>query len=1198
MFVGSNFMKGFITTAVLFLLGFPSSGYTESKSNLPNSFTPLLTSNVDIDGNQTLDALTDGLLILRSMFGLTGNSLTEGAVANDAVYRNPEDIQLRISGLGNRLDIDNNGNVDALTDGLIILRYLFGLRGDVLTESVIASDANRVTVADVEEYLDTISRLNVEPPVFTSSSSFVAAENQLSIGRVTATDVDSDPSLISFKVSGSELLITSDGILSFAFMPDFEIKNVYTATITASDGTNSATQTITVTITDVDESVLDYSCDSAIERKIPQEGSCEGLLITQDQYVESKSDDIESIGFGVGTGLRLGEGQFIDLADESCLQFGKMGQDFALSFWFKTTLDPASDLQGGQPQIIGTKSQYNKDQGFIITARTVSTGDLHIEAFSGDSTGPSRLVRSEPIKQGEWTHVVVNYQNSGTESSFTIYTDTVKVQGEAYPDVYNTSLRIGDEGWGQMPDFDVAEFRSFDRQLTDKEVIELFFHGSLNAGKEPSSLLELIQRLYTHIDNQNPMTVGELRANVGQLDKLVPLIASDSSLIRASLHLVDHYEKHMGPLFINEATRGGFPRAEDDDPELSLARLLMKIQQGILDYQFTGLILPACQHILSDRGWKTAENFPGSTERPSEGAETYSATINAHNPAYWGRFVAFAKDPSRQPTGYYLSAGSIGEVVVPPELVGRGYSILVGAHTVTHQHREKPKRLDRVTTRFEITQQTTKIGNPLGGGIYIEVPYLETLGPKEIQLRGVIKSPLYSWRSFEKTTADEWLSQRSHPGPWADFVSDKFMMQVPTSWIYDFDQPEELMTKWDLAMDGVSEFMGILPKDRNKVVAYLQPDLYIQHSGLGIGYPQVNELYDPDREETGNSTHWFLRDPTHLSSEYHEMGHAQLVSGFSGEGEAIVNFPHVYVRNVKFDVDFDLAFAESSHHKYFTVDEAAINWMVTANFANGQPMDKSSTPNDQFRYQHRGYAKYADIVRLYGWDAYTNFNRQEHLDFINNVTTNDLSDTDSRILRLSISAGFDLTPLIHFWGIHPSDPSELAEAMRVNDLARDTEIKELLQRYHGLIPVDNQMFNDHFERVHPGRPSGGDPRYGLGWYNAWRDVWDESHGSQAQMALDSLIDQYYESPIFTTSPVFDVTRGSGTYIGQVAANDPQGDTISYSLEGRDASLITIDSSSGVLTFSADDTQSSYEAIVIATDGVNSTEQNITVSVID
>ena len=35
--------------------------------------------SIDIDGNKQYDALTDGLLILRGMFGLTGDSLILGA---------------------------------------------------------------------------------------------------------------------------------------------------------------------------------------------------------------------------------------------------------------------------------------------------------------------------------------------------------------------------------------------------------------------------------------------------------------------------------------------------------------------------------------------------------------------------------------------------------------------------------------------------------------------------------------------------------------------------------------------------------------------------------------------------------------------------------------------------------------------------------------------------------------------------------------------------------------------------------------------------------------------------------------------------------------------------------------------------------------------------------------------------------------
>jgi len=54
------------------------------------------------------------------------------------------------------LDIDANGSVDALTDGLIILRYLFGLRGENLVNSATASDAMRNDAADVEAYIQSL----------------------------------------------------------------------------------------------------------------------------------------------------------------------------------------------------------------------------------------------------------------------------------------------------------------------------------------------------------------------------------------------------------------------------------------------------------------------------------------------------------------------------------------------------------------------------------------------------------------------------------------------------------------------------------------------------------------------------------------------------------------------------------------------------------------------------------------------------------------------------------------------------------------------------------------------------------------------------------------------------------------------------------------------------------------------------------
>ena len=112
--------------------------------------------SLDLDGNGQYDALTDGLLLLRGMFGLTESALNSGAVAADGVYTSPNEVTARIDILGDLVDIDGNGQVDALTDGLVILRYLFGLRDDVLINGVIASDATVTSAVDVGAKIESL----------------------------------------------------------------------------------------------------------------------------------------------------------------------------------------------------------------------------------------------------------------------------------------------------------------------------------------------------------------------------------------------------------------------------------------------------------------------------------------------------------------------------------------------------------------------------------------------------------------------------------------------------------------------------------------------------------------------------------------------------------------------------------------------------------------------------------------------------------------------------------------------------------------------------------------------------------------------------------------------------------------------------------------------------------------------------------
>ena len=107
----------------------------------------------DVDKNNEIDALTDGLLILRYSFGLTNESLTNDAIASNSPISSSEVIASVTETMA-IADVDGNGEVDALTDGLLVLRYLFGLRGESLIGGVIADDATRTTAASIEAYLD------------------------------------------------------------------------------------------------------------------------------------------------------------------------------------------------------------------------------------------------------------------------------------------------------------------------------------------------------------------------------------------------------------------------------------------------------------------------------------------------------------------------------------------------------------------------------------------------------------------------------------------------------------------------------------------------------------------------------------------------------------------------------------------------------------------------------------------------------------------------------------------------------------------------------------------------------------------------------------------------------------------------------------------------------------------------------------
>ncbi|MDG1721787.1 MAG: cadherin repeat domain-containing protein, partial [SAR86 cluster bacterium] len=114
------------------------------------------------------------------------------------------------------------------------------------------------------------------PPVIDgSTTSYSVIENQTSAFTVSASDADGDS--LTYSISGGEdgslFNISSSGIVTFITAPDFEFPtdansdNSYALTVSVTDGTASASQNFSVTVTnDTSDDSTTFNFDGVLIR--------------------------------------------------------------------------------------------------------------------------------------------------------------------------------------------------------------------------------------------------------------------------------------------------------------------------------------------------------------------------------------------------------------------------------------------------------------------------------------------------------------------------------------------------------------------------------------------------------------------------------------------------------------------------------------------------------------------------------------------------------------------------------------------------------------------------------------------------------------------------------------------------------------------------------------------------------------------
>jgi len=562
-----------------------------------------------------------------------------------------------------------------------------------------------------------------------------------------------------------------------------------------------------------------------------------------------------------------------------------------------------------------------------------------------------------------------------------------------------------------------------------------------------SALVSALVELKAHVTGESPLSGSQIAAHKATIVDNRLGFRSSANSIAAAMDLVHTYDEELGPLWVARSLPNRAQLTDD------IHYTVFKVMQYLMDYGYSTTNLTNHYELFNGFAFGSSANFPGPCPPPEDPEAIHTVLIDADYPNTWGREVFGQSDPSPKPTGTYLAPGSIATVTVPAALVGRGYYVRVGAHAWDFEEKTAVKRLDRCAKRYSIDSTTIKVANPLGGGIYIEVPqYIEDIGVVSVQIQNAVRSPYFSAKSFHQTTLSEWQNiERHHPAPWADFQSEKVMMQVPTSWIYAMDDPATLMADWDKAADILNDFMGF-PRDRGRETIYNQVDLLLRAVAYTPGYPAVNNTYNPNQDYGGYANNYLVRGPQYATDfEFHELGHAYRFDKFPGETESDVNLLHVPVFH-GFGYTLDEAFrASRGAPEYATLETTAIAWMMCDNFLNGNIMEQAEK-----QYALKGHAKFVEIARLFGWERLSNYFKSFNEDYENGVSVVD--EVDSLLLRLSTRVGIDLRPLFHFWGVPPVNAPALESSIAAANLPDSGMIYDTLVRYKSLIPADNSEF--------------------------------------------------------------------------------------------------------------------------------------------
>jgi len=287
---------------------------------------------LDIDGNGALDALTDGRLVLLYLLEQLNESVIQDSIdLENATRTTLGEIEAYLDSIRDLLDIDGDGTVDALSDGVLNVANQLGVLSGVI-QTAVREGATRTTSEEIGAYLDSLQ--NELPVAADDSATIVQGTNGTILVLENDSDPDGNPLTItgttdpangSVTISGDQVVYTSD--------PGFTGTDSFTYSISNGAATSSATVTVTVQPADRPLTGTDGADMLIGNNNLTSEGAA------PEQIIGGAGDDTLVGGRGADQ-LTGGEGadrfEYLSLADsgadpDATLESGDNIQDFDLT---------------------------------------------------------------------------------------------------------------------------------------------------------------------------------------------------------------------------------------------------------------------------------------------------------------------------------------------------------------------------------------------------------------------------------------------------------------------------------------------------------------------------------------------------------------------------------------------------------------------------------------------------------------------------------------------------------------------------------------------------------------------------------------------------------------------------------------------------------------------------------------------------